>query len=239
MKSDLTLEIESQAIKQFKKMGVFICPECTFKRAWINDIPANCSIKEFNFNPKYNQIEGKHIRSEIVDILELNSQKGWICYEIKISKSDFHSNAIKSFVGNYNYYLMPEDLYEQVKKEIPKEIGVYTYNGRILNLSKKARKQELVDDIDEQLNYGMIRALDRERVKQREKIKSSILKELQEYENKLQTKIKNKKDERWEIKHNLTYDRINEQNAKIEELDIELDLLEEIHRNLQFILIKI
>lgn len=239
MKSDLTLEIESQAIKQFKKMGVFICPECTFERAWINDIPANCSIKEFNFNPKYNQIEGKHIRSEIVDILELNSQKGWICYEIKISKSDFHSNAIKSFVGNYNYYLMPEDLYEQVKKEIPKEIGVYTYNGRILNLSKKARKQELVDGIDEQLNYGMIRALDRERVKQKEKIKSSILKELQEYENKLQTKIKNKKDERWEIKHNLTYDRINEQNAKIEELDIELDLLEEIHRNLQFILIKI
>ena len=239
MKSDLTLEIENQAIKQFKKMGVFICPECTFERAWINDTPANCSIKEFNFNPKYNQLKGKHIKSEIVDILELNSQKGWICYEIKISKSDFHSNAIKSFVGNYNYYLMPEDLYEQVENEIPKEIGVYTYNGRILNLSKKARKQELIDGIDEQLSYGMIRALDRERVKQREKIISSILKELQEYENELQNKIKNKEDERWEIKHNLTYDRINEQNAKIEELDIELDLLEEIHRNLQFILMKI
>ena len=238
MKSDLTLEIENQAIKQFKKMGVFICPECTFERAWINDSSANCSIKEFNFNPKYNQVKGKHIRSEIVDILELNSQKGWICYEIKISKSDFHSNAIKSFVGNYNYYLMPEDLYEQVKNEIPKEIGVYTYNGIILNLSKKARKQELVDGIYEQLNYGMIRALDRERVKQREKIKSSILKELEEYENKLQDKINNKKDERWEIKHNLEYDKIKERDAKIEELDIELDLLEDIHRNLQFILIK-
>lgn len=32
MKSDLTLEIENQAIKQFKKMGVFMCPECTFQR---------------------------------------------------------------------------------------------------------------------------------------------------------------------------------------------------------------
>lgn len=239
MKSDLTLEIENQAIKQFKKMGAFICPECTFNRAWINDKPANCSINEFNFNPKYTQVKGKYIRSEIVDILELNSQKGWICYEIKISKSDFHSNAIKSFVGNYNYYLMPEALYKQVESEIPKEVGVYTYNGRILNLSKRARKQELIDGIDEQLNYGMIRALDRERVKQREKIKSSILKELQEYKNKLQNKINNKKDEKWEIKHNLKYEKIKEQNAKIEELDIELDILEEVNNNLNFIFMKI
>ena len=51
--------------------------------------------------------------------------------------------------------------------------------------------------------------------------------------------INNKKDERWEIKHNLEYDKIKEQNAKIEELDIDLDLLEEIHRDLQFILMRI
>lgn len=239
MKSDLTLEIENQAIKQFKKMGVFICPECTFQRPWINDSPVKCSIHEFNFSPKYTQVEGKHIRTEIVDILELNSQKGWVCYEIKISKSDFNSNAIKSFVGNYNYYLMPENLYEQLENEISKEIGVYTYNGRILTLTKKAKKQKLVDGIDEQLNYGMIRALDRERVKQREKIKINILKDLQAYKDRLQSEINNKKDKRWKIKHNLEYEKIKEQNEKIEELDIELDILEEVYRNLQFISIRI
>ena len=102
-------------------MGVFMCPECTLERAWIKEEPANVSLKEFHSNPKYMQVEGKHIRTEIVDILELNSQKGWCCYEIKISKSDFHSRAIKSFVGEYNYYLMPDELYEQVKKELDKE----------------------------------------------------------------------------------------------------------------------
>ena len=117
-KSQLTLEIENQALRQFSKMGVFMCPECTLERAWIKEEPANVSLKEFHSNPKYMQVEGKHIRTEIVDILELNSQKGWCCYEIKISKSDFHSRAIKSFVGEYNYYLMPDELYEQVKNEI-------------------------------------------------------------------------------------------------------------------------
>lgn len=162
-KSNLTLEIEQRAIRQFSKFGVFLCPEVTFQRPWIKDKPANCSINEINFNPKYNQVEGIHIRTEILDLLESNSQKGWVCYEIKISKSDFHSKAIKSFVGNYNYYLMPEELYKKVENEIPEEIGVYCYDGKYLNLAKKAKKQKMIDGINEQLNYGMIRSLARER----------------------------------------------------------------------------
>lgn len=200
-KSNLTLEIENQALEQFSKMGAFICPECSFERVWIKDKPANVLLQEFHTNPKYTQVEGKHIRTEIVDILELNSQKGWVCYEIKISKSDFHSEAIKSFVGNYNYYLMPEELYKKVQNEIPKEIGVYIYKNKYLTLVKKSRKQKLIEGIDGQLNYGMIRALNREREKQRSKIKSIYYNDLQNYIYKLQDEIKEKRNKLWNLKH--------------------------------------
>lgn len=226
-KSNLTLEIENQALKQFSKMGVFMCPECSFQRAWIKDKPANVSFQEFHTNPKYTQVEGKHIRTEIVDILELNSQKGWVCYEIKISKSDFHSEAIKSFVGNYNYYLMPEELYNKVQNEIPKEIGVYTYKNKYLTLVKKSRKQNLIEGIDVQLNYGMIRALNREREKQRNKIKSIYYNDLQNYIYKLQDEKEKKKNKLWNLKH---YE-IGKQK-EINDLEVELDVLDDVSKNL-------
>lgn len=47
------------------------------------------------------------------------------CYEIKSSVEDFHSKNGYNFIGDYNYYVMPEDVYEKIKDEIPYEIGVY------------------------------------------------------------------------------------------------------------------
>lgn len=226
-KSELTLEIENQAMKQFSKMGVFMCPECSFQRAWIKDKPANVSLQEFHTNPRFTQIIGKHVRTEIVDILELNSQKDWVCYEIKISKSDFHSEAIKSFVGNYNYYLMTEELYNKVKNEIPKEIGVYTYKNKYLTLVKKSRKQKLIEGMDGELNYGMIRALNREREKQRIKIKSIYYSDLQNYIYKLQNERKEKRSKLWNLKH---YE-IGKQK-EINDLEVELDVLDDVSKNL-------
>ena len=46
------------------------------------------------------------------------------CYEIKVTKADFHSKNGHNFVGNANYYVMPKALYEEIKNEIPDEIGV-------------------------------------------------------------------------------------------------------------------
>lgn len=227
-KSNLTLEIENQALKQFSKMGVFMCPECSFQRAWIKEKPANVSLQEFHTNPRFTQVTGKNVRTEIVDILELNSQKGWICYEIKISKSDFHSEAIKSFVGNYNYYLMPEELYNKVQNEIPKEIGVYTYKNKYLTLVKKSRKQKLIEGIDGQLNYGMIRGLNREREKQRYKIELIYYNDLQNYIYKIQDEISKKRNELWNLKH---YEIGKKQ--EINDIEIEMDILEEVYRNLK------
>lgn len=61
------------------------------------------------------------------------------CYEIKVSKADFHSKAAKSFVGHYNYYVLTRELYNQVKEEIPDWIGVYVGDY----CAKKAKKQDL------------------------------------------------------------------------------------------------
>ena len=94
---------------------------------------------------------------ERVDCLSYDTNGIWRCYEIKVSKSDFHSKAKKTFCGNYNYYVLTNDLYNEVKDEIPNHIGVYVGG----NLIKKAKKQEL--SVDEQvLKDSMIRSLYRE-----------------------------------------------------------------------------
>jgi hypothetical protein len=50
----------------------------------------------------------------IVDMLALRTdeqqQQEWRCYELKISKADFHSTARLSFVGHYNYFVLTAPL---------------------------------------------------------------------------------------------------------------------------------
>ncbi|MGO3727676.1 hypothetical protein [Enterococcus viikkiensis] len=55
------------------------------------------------------------------------AQREWRCYELKVTKADFYSKAKLSFVGNYNYFVLPEVLYEKVYADIPSEIGVLVY----------------------------------------------------------------------------------------------------------------
>ncbi|WP_338216443.1 hypothetical protein [Lacticaseibacillus salsurivasis] len=65
----------------------------------------------------------------IVDtlVMQSGSPRTWRCFELKVTKSDFHSTAKLSFVGHYNYFVLPLKLYQQVKTEIPQSIGVMTY----------------------------------------------------------------------------------------------------------------
>lgn len=68
---------------------------------------------------------------EIVDCVCYNTDRQISCYEIKQSKQDFHSKNKLSFFGNKNYFVMPLSLYEEVKDEIPPEIGCYAAIDRI------------------------------------------------------------------------------------------------------------
>lgn len=128
-KTEQTIGLEREIWEATRKQGVFGCFEVTI--GWFGD--------------------------ERVDYLTYDTKGIWRCYEIKVSKSDFYSKAKKSFHGHYNYYVMPLELYEQVKDEIPSHIGVYVSGGCI----RKAKKQKLV--MDEQiLKDSLIRSLYRE-----------------------------------------------------------------------------
>lgn len=73
-----------------------------------------------------------------------------VCFEIKISKADFHSRNGHNFIGNLNYYVMPYELYKTVKDEIPEDIGCITYHyktedevGRLKHQKASKYTQEL------------------------------------------------------------------------------------------------
>lgn len=71
--------------------------------------------------------------------------------------------------GDYNYYVMPEEVYEQIKKEIPYQIGVYVpdrmnYRGEWYDLKaiKKAKRKDRSRPVSEML-LMMFRSAARDR----------------------------------------------------------------------------
>lgn len=49
------------------------------------------------------------------------------CFEVKISKDDYHSEHGRNFHGHHNYYVMPNTLAQELKCEIPENIGLIAY----------------------------------------------------------------------------------------------------------------
>lgn len=92
----------------------------------------------------------KAVRVDFMKFKPINNtvsgiEKGdFYCYEVKSSSEDFHSKNGRNFVGDYNYYVMPEEVYEKVKNEIPYRVGVFVpekknYHGEWYDL-KSAKK---------------------------------------------------------------------------------------------------
>lgn len=98
-------------------------------------------------------------------------EKGdFYCYEVKSSIEDFHSKNGHNFIGEFNYYVMPEEVYEKVKNEIPYYIGVYipdgiSYRGQWYNLKsiKKGKKRDRSRPMAEML-LMMFRSAARDRI---------------------------------------------------------------------------
>lgn len=99
---------------------------------------------------------------ERVDYITWDFDGTWRCYEIKVSKADFHSKARKTFIGHLNYYVMPKALYESVKADIPEHVGVLVPSGGIpdnpLISAKKAVRQPLKAD-EKTLIASLMRSL--------------------------------------------------------------------------------
>lgn len=106
--------------------------------------------------------------NERVDYMTMDSEGIFRCYEIKVSKTDFMSKATKSFLGHFNYFVMPMELYEQIKNDdifktyIIKGIGLcLVSNGGRVIYERKAKRKSGVNFNIPILMQSMIRSLSR------------------------------------------------------------------------------
>lgn len=140
-----TTKILSESIEKHinpkKDPRIYMAKEVTFDYATGHAI----RVDYMQFKPVNNTVSG--------------IEKGdFYCYEVKSSVDDFHSKNGHNFIGDYNYYIMPEDVYETVKKEIPYHVGVYIPNGRHyrfdcyeLKCIKKAKRKDRDRSLSEML----------------------------------------------------------------------------------------
>lgn len=97
-------------------------------------------------------------------------EKGdFYCYEVKSSVEDFHSPNGHNFIGDYNYYVMPEEVYAVISNEIPYYVGVIVptiknYRGDWYDLKseKKAKRRDRERPLSEML-FMMFRSFARDR----------------------------------------------------------------------------
>ena len=136
----LSLSIEKHISPQ-NDSRIYWAKEVTFDYATSNAV----RVDYMQFKPINNTVSG--------------IEKGdFCCYEVKSSVEDFHSKNGHNFIGDYNYYVMPEDVYEKIKHEIPYEVGVYVpdgihYRGEWYNLKsiKKAKRKDRERPVSEML----------------------------------------------------------------------------------------
>ena len=94
---------------------------------------------------------GHSIRVDFMRFAPVNNsvsgiEKGdFYCYEVKSSVEDFHSKNGHNMIGDFNYYVMPLDVYEKISNEIPFRVGVYVPEDKgglteSLRMIKKARR---------------------------------------------------------------------------------------------------
>ena len=117
MKTKETEQLEHDIRAATRKVGVFGCFEVTIGYA------------------------GK----ERVDFMTYEpAKKVFRCYEIKVTKEDFHSPAKKSFLGDFNYYVLTRELWAAVKEEIQTqdEQLINRLKQRISKAEKDAHKQQ-------------------------------------------------------------------------------------------------
>lgn len=133
-KTQITKNLELEIFQAIQKLNTFCCLEVTIGNS------------------------GK----ERVDMLSYDTFKNTFrCFEIKTSLSDFYSSAKKTFLGHYNYYVVTPELYEQIKTDVPDNIGIYV--GSVCK--KKAKRKELSEEWIKLLQNSMIRSLNRDATK--------------------------------------------------------------------------
>lgn len=130
MKTKETLELELFLFNYLQKMGTY----CVFE----------CQIGKF--------------KGGRVDCISIDTDSIVKCYELKVTKNDFHSKHGHNFIGHYNYYVMPLSLYKDVYNEVQSDIGIIVADEDYLYSAKKSKRKECSYSI-EQIKDFMLRSL--------------------------------------------------------------------------------
>lgn len=102
MKSDKTYQLEETIALATWKLGQIGCPEVGLGEEGIIDYIT----------------------------MEMTGDRLVRCYELKITKEDFLSDAKKTFIGDYNYYVIPTSLWNAVRSHIAPGIGCWCMDNR-------------------------------------------------------------------------------------------------------------
>lgn len=180
----------------------------------------------------------------IVDTLscltKFDGTREWRCYELKVSKADFRSTAKLSFVGNYNYFVLPQTLFDEVKAEIPTGIGVLVYRPYVIAeempasgtfiIAKKAMKQPLAVAEEALLNRFMASLF-------REVRKAKQMERGVKYfpTDQLYKELKKRSDSQDPFAKERYYERFIEEteNQAIQDLQAEISALQQDYENLR------
>ena len=112
-------------------------------------------------------IQNKYHRDRL-DLCTYDSDGTFRGYEIKRNVNDFHSASSWSWICNYNYFIMPYSLYNEIKQDIPDGIGVWVIyeSSKRMECIKKPKRKELLCS-HEAMMFSLMQALSREYKKYR------------------------------------------------------------------------
>lgn len=103
------------------------------------DTPHSIRVDYMRFSPVNNSTSG--------------IEKGDVyCYEVKSSVDDFKSKHGHNLIGDFNYYIMPDEVYEAVRDKIPYFAGVLVpdeHGG--LTYKRKAKRTNRTKPVSEML----------------------------------------------------------------------------------------
>lgn len=141
-------EMVEKYINPHKDPRIYWAKEVTFDYSTAHAI----RVDYMKFKPVNNTVSG--------------IEKGdFYCYEVKSSVDDFHSKNGHNFIGDFNYYVMPAEVYATVSLEIPYNVGVLIPTDdiwRSLVSAKKAKRTDRKRPVSEML-LMMFRSAARER----------------------------------------------------------------------------
>lgn len=153
-RKSITAELSNMTEKYINPHGdtrIYMAREVSFDYGTLEQI----RVDYMRFKPESNTVSG--------------IEKGdFYCYEIKSCVDDFNSKNGHNFIGDFNYYVMLKEVYEEVKDKIPYNVGVLTPDANISTLvvAKKGRRSSRKRPVSEML-LMMFRSANRDNFKNR------------------------------------------------------------------------